>query len=169
MADAGLDPPQIHFPTTNEWRRLMRAMYRFQLLACLSLPVGEVTRSSQSANAKLFLSVLNPWEIEELFSFYQFVEEKYDRVLDDVDGDLNPENPAFDDQTRPPTPDGALDLSNSCMLRSILVQTYLTEKADSSTVDRARYLEGLILRGLPLLHTIMVETQTHTSLVSAVQ
>jgi hypothetical protein len=37
--------------------------------------------------------MLEPWEIEELFSFYQFVQDIYSNILNDIRWDLHPNNP----------------------------------------------------------------------------
>ncbi|KAL6353923.1 hypothetical protein LRP88_12918 [Fusarium phalaenopsidis] len=60
------------------------------------------------------LNIIEPWEIEELFAFYQFALNVYDKVFTDIYWDLHPDNPKFDDQGRPPTPDGAFDLDSGC-------------------------------------------------------
>lgn len=96
--------------TRTEELRLTRAMYRFQLLCQLADPVEDRSHSSRESATRAFLDLLEPWEIEELFSFYQFSQDVYDGTLNDVSWDLHPENPKFDDQGRLPTPEGAYDL-----------------------------------------------------------
>lgn len=103
--------------TRTEELRLTRAVYRFQLLCQLADRADDTTSiSSRAERVEAFLDLLEPWEIEELFSFYQFAQGVYDRTLNDIRWDLHPDNPKFDDQSRPPTPEGAFDLDNSCRL-----------------------------------------------------
>ncbi|KAK1761660.1 hypothetical protein QBC33DRAFT_502392 [Phialemonium atrogriseum] len=135
--------------TRTETMRLIRATYRFQLLCQLVEPANKAMRLSRQETVLDFLGVLEPWEIEELFSFYQFARDVYDRILTDIRWDLHPDNPRFDDQGRPPTPEGAFDL-------------------DIST-DRSNYLEGITLRGLSLLHTVLFKIKDHKHLVSTMQ
>lgn len=99
----------------TERMRLMRAVYRFQLLCQLADPdqrARAIKIPSQEAAAQDLLNVLQPWEVEELVSIYQFVEDVYNKIFDDVTWDLHPDNPRYDDQRRPPTPDGAFELHN---------------------------------------------------------
>lgn len=91
-----------------EAMRLIRAIYRFQLLCHVA---DKAFSSSQDRNIETFLNVLEPWGVEQLFSFYQFVVGIYDGILNDIQWDIHPDNPKFEDQSRPPTPDGAFDLS----------------------------------------------------------
>ncbi|KJK73997.1 hypothetical protein H634G_10728 [Metarhizium anisopliae BRIP 53293] len=79
-------------PSRTEETRLMRAMYRFQI-------------------------VLQP--VEEIACINTFATEKYDRVFSDIRWDVHEENPKFDGQ-RPPTPDGAFDFDNSWTRLSLL-------------------------------------------------
>jgi hypothetical protein len=93
--------------------RLMRATYRFQIVCQLVDPVDRSRRTAAKEEAVLpFLSLLEPWEIEEMFSFYQFAQSIYSKVFDDIRLDVHPENPRFDDQGRPPTPEGAFEMEN---------------------------------------------------------
>jgi hypothetical protein len=112
-----------------------------------------------------FLDVLDPWEIEELFSFYQFAQGVYDRILSEIRWDLHPDNPKFDDQGRPPTPEQAfnLDISSKFDIISSL------HTSNTKTADRSNYLEGITLRGLFLLHTVLFKVKDHEHLVSTMQ
>ncbi|KAJ4320267.1 hypothetical protein N0V84_005965 [Fusarium piperis] len=96
-------------PSRTEMTRLTRAAYRFQLLCQLASPERTLGPSREN-HLWAFLSVIEPWEIEELFAFYQFAYGIYDKVFTDIYWDLHPNNPKFDGQGRPPTPDGAFDL-----------------------------------------------------------
>lgn len=53
-------------------------------------------------------------EAEELLAFYQFAEDVYDGIFDDIEVEVHPDNPRFREETRPPTPDGVFVLDNSC-------------------------------------------------------
>ncbi|UPK92056.1 hypothetical protein LCI18_002991 [Fusarium solani-melongenae] len=135
-------------PSRTEMMRLTRAAYRFQLLCQLTSP-ERTSRSSAEENLLALLNIIEPWEIEELFAFYQFALDVYDKVFTDIYWDLHPDNPKFDDQGRPPTPDGAFDL-------------------DSGFV-RDKLLEGTAIRGLTFLHTVLFQINEHEHLVSTMQ
>ncbi|KAM0437874.1 hypothetical protein ACHAPT_002239 [Fusarium lateritium] len=136
-------------PTGTEMMRLTRAAYRFQLLCQLAGPSDMTLRASESRALDLLLNMIEPWEIEELFVFYQFAREVYDKVFIKIHWDIHKNNPKFDDQGRPPTPDGAFDLDSGFL--------------------RGNYLEGTTLRGLPLLHTVLFQVKDHEHLVSTMQ
>lgn len=106
------DQKEVRLSRT-EMMRLTRAAYRFQLLCQLASP----ERTLREENLTALFNIMEPWEIEELFAFYQFALDVYDRVFTDIYWDLHPDNPKFDDQGRPPTPDGAFDLGSGCKLR----------------------------------------------------
>ena len=104
---------QIDTPTSTETMRVTRAIYRFQLLCNLAGPCENTLLSARdhlNDVVETLLDILEPWEVEELFSFYQFAEGVYDKIFKDIGWDLHPDNPKFNDQGRPPTPDGAFDL-----------------------------------------------------------
>ncbi|KAI3317542.1 hypothetical protein HD806DRAFT_514904 [Xylariaceae sp. AK1471] len=135
-------------PTRTESMRFTRAIYRFQVLSDLTLTCPDGFREHR-VDVYIFLDILKPWEIEELFSFYQCALAKYDQIFQDILWDLHPDNPKFDDQDRPPTPTGAFDLSNTWYWDT--------------------YLEGTTLRGLSLLHKVLFQTKDHEDLVSMMQ
>lgn len=109
-----LDKPAVTNSLTNtELTRFTRAIYRFQMLCHLGDSDDKDIRLWREDNVQAFLEILEPWEREELYSFYQFAEDTYDHIFNDIRWDLHPDNPKFDDQGRPPTPDGAFDLSIS--------------------------------------------------------
>ncbi|KAH7322378.1 hypothetical protein B0I35DRAFT_425739 [Stachybotrys elegans] len=145
-----IDSPQTPVEISRtEFIRLTRAMYRFHLLVQLRDSRMEWLTGRQNSRMKLYLKLLEPWEIEELLSFYQFAQGEFDKILDDVQWDLHPDNPKFNDQHRPPTPEGAFDLSNSWYWNG--------------------YVEGLTLHGLPLLHTVLYRIKNHQHLVDVIQ
>lgn len=96
----------------TEMMRLTRATYRFQLLSQLVDPDDWTKRNSGERSTQALFDILQPWEIEELFSFYEFAEEVYNEILNRIRWDVHPQNPKFDDQGRPPTPTGAFDLDS---------------------------------------------------------
>ncbi|KAJ9157853.1 hypothetical protein NKR23_g741 [Pleurostoma richardsiae] len=137
--------------TSTETMRVTRAIYRFQLLCHLAGPGDNspwLSRDHLDETVQAFLDTLEPWEVEELFSFYQFAHDVYDKIIKDIMWDLHPDNPKFNDQGRPPTPDGAFDLDG---------------------LNRAMYLEGTTLRGLPLLHTVLFKIKDREHIVSTMQ
>ena len=102
----------------SESIRMLRTLYRFQL--CCNLYGSKYFTSfdqrlkiNATIMLKDFLSNFEPWEVEEISCFYTFAAEKFDRTLKDIQWDLHQDNPRFDDQKRPPTPDGAYDLDDS--------------------------------------------------------
>jgi len=107
--------------TSTETMRVTRAIYRFQLLCHLAGPDDRslwLSRDHLNETMQAFLDTLEPWEVEELFSFYQFAHDVYDVIIKDVGWDLHPDNPKFNDQGRPPTPDGAFDLEGLSKFRT---------------------------------------------------
>lgn len=104
----------------TEWLRCVRAVYRFQLLCNVTNPaLSALGPGNIKKNAKSLFYALEPWEVEELFSFYQFTIAVYDKVFNDIRDELKPDNPRFDDQDRAPTPEGAFELDNECGLAII--------------------------------------------------
>ncbi|OIW27380.1 hypothetical protein CONLIGDRAFT_682435 [Coniochaeta ligniaria NRRL 30616] len=143
-----LGQPATTTLTNTELMRFTRATYRFQTLCHLGDSDDKNIRLWREDNMQAFLDILEPWEREELYSFYQFAEDIYHHIFDDIRWDLHPDNPKFDDQGRPPTPDGAFDLSIS---------------------NRSNYLEGTVLRGLAMLHEVLFEIKHHEDLVATMQ
>ncbi|KAJ4386827.1 hypothetical protein N0V93_009725 [Gnomoniopsis smithogilvyi] len=124
---------KTHPLSTTELQRFIRAVYRFQLLCYVT---SVLSSNIATDNAKSLIYNLEPWEAEELYSFYQSSEGVYDKIFDRISGDVHPENPRFDDQSRPPTPDGAFEFDNSW--------------------TRRNFAEGTTLRGgLSLLSTVL--------------
>jgi predicted ATPase len=102
--------------STVEQTRITRALYRFHLCCRMfgARDDWEVWRSDWLRQSKLsttkFMLTLEPWEVEQFASVYAFIRAKYEQVFDDIQSDVHPDNPRFDDQRRPPTPDGAFEL-----------------------------------------------------------
>jgi hypothetical protein len=100
-----------------EGTRVVRAMYRFQL--CCNIfhdrrAKGRRRDFDSIDISNLFFCLFEPWEVEEVLCIYYFCKHELDRIFRDVHGDLHPDHPKFDDQGRPPTPNGAFHLDNSC-------------------------------------------------------
>lgn len=100
-----------HELSSTEWQRFFRATYRFQLLCRVACSNSS---GDASVNAVFLIDSLEAWEAEELCSFCEYAEGVYDKIFDRISVDVHPENPRFDNQTRPPTPDGAFEFHNSC-------------------------------------------------------
>ncbi|PWY90594.1 hypothetical protein BO94DRAFT_623342 [Aspergillus sclerotioniger CBS 115572] len=138
----------------TEELRLLRSMYRFQLccnlfgVGCHGTPFSPRSEFDSVSILKVFLSIFEPWEVEEIVCIYAFAKAKYNQIFDDIRWDVHEENPKFDGQ-RPPTPDGAFDLDNSWIRHSLLY--------------------GTISRGLRLLHTVFCNIRDHEHLVSTMQ
>lgn len=111
---------QNHEPLSRtEETRLLRAMYRFQL-CCNLFGKGHHGTSLQPRSGfrsvdilKAFVCIFEPWEVEEIACIYAFSKEKYNQIFNDIRWDVDEKNPKFEGQ-RPPTPEGAFDLENSC-------------------------------------------------------
>ncbi|KAJ3544460.1 hypothetical protein NM208_g3039 [Fusarium decemcellulare] len=84
-------------PSRIEMMRLTRAAYRFQLLCQLVSPERN-SRTSREDTLQAFMNIMEPWQIEELFAFYQFAYNVYDKVFTDIYWDLHLDNPKFNDQ-----------------------------------------------------------------------
>jgi len=135
----------------TEEMRLLRALYRFQL--CCNL-FGKGVDSSgwyhRGLNFEsvdiltIFLCLFEPWEIEEITCIYTFSKDMYNQIFSEIRWDVDAMNPKFDDQGRPPTPDGAFDLNDEA------------------------YLIGTISLGLGVLHSMLI-TRDHMQRVSAMQ
>lgn len=97
--------------TLPELVRLTRATYRFHLLGRFAntddIPRGSYRMPSVDALFRLW----EPWEVEEVFSFYKFAHDVYAKICKDISWDVHPDNPRFDDQQRPPTPRGAFEIN----------------------------------------------------------
>lgn len=113
-SQGGSSEPQPE-PSNTEWQRCLRAAYRFQLLCQVCDPAMPALRHEGAAsNATSVFLAPEPWEAEELISLYELAQGAYGKVFDDIESEVHPDNPRFDDQDRPPTPDGAFELHNSC-------------------------------------------------------
>lgn len=102
-------------PSSTEWQRCLRAAYRFQLLCQAGDPaMPAAVREDAIRNAIFVLFTPEPWEVEELICLFQLAQAAYEKVFDDIESEVHPDNPRFDGQDRPPTPEGAFDFRNPC-------------------------------------------------------
>lgn len=99
--------------TNMEILRLTRAIYRFELLCQMVYAGRKPHPGSPWARLRGMLNILEPWEIEELFSFYQFVHFMYDKIFDTIYWDVNPK---FSNQDGFSTPEGTFELGGRSKL-----------------------------------------------------
>lgn len=115
--------PSQSEPSNIELQRCLRAAYRFQLLCCAvksARLIRDMDDNTLERLAERLFYTPEPWEGEELLSFYQLAEAVYEDILDNIAADVHPDNARFDDQHRPPTPEGAFELarfSDTCKPR----------------------------------------------------
>lgn len=107
--------PQNHWPLSiTVEARLVRALYRFQLY-CNLFGVSRYPFFQRALRIRpvdflgLFLNIYEPWEAEDFLCVHMFVTKKFNQVFDDIAWDVHQDNPKFDGQNRPPTPEGAFD------------------------------------------------------------
>ncbi|KAK0701220.1 hypothetical protein B0T21DRAFT_379173 [Apiosordaria backusii] len=141
--------------SSTETMRMVRAMYRFQLMCNLfglGRYIGDRSRSyfvsGHNTIFQAFLSNFTAFELEEVRCIFGYVVSRYDKVFQSIAADLHPDNPRFNTQQRPPTPDGAFD--------------FLARGTDS-TYDRSEYQLGTASRGLDLLHAVLIKTPYNTN------
>jgi hypothetical protein len=124
------DSPYQEPPSVTEHTRIMRALYRFQLLCNLFGRGGHGSTEERLrwhlnfdtvSVLSIFFGIFEPWEVEEVICIYAFAKDKYDQIFRDISWDVNPENPKFDDQPRPPTPEGAFEFDNTCQYIQFLI------------------------------------------------
>ena len=117
-------------PSMTEDTRIMRALYRFQLLCNLFGRGGHGSTKEwlrphldfdTVSVLSIFFGIFEPWEVEEVVCIYAFAKDKYDQIFRDISWDVNPENPKFDNQPRPPTPEGAFEFDNTCQYIQLLI------------------------------------------------
>ncbi|EXK78955.1 hypothetical protein FOQG_16403 [Fusarium oxysporum f. sp. raphani 54005] len=139
----------------TEERRITRGLYRFQIFCNLFGPAkgydsycsDRVLREEE--RLRLFLDQYTAWEVEEILCINTFIHAKYRIVFEQVQWDLHPDNPSFDNvRTGPHTPPGAFRL-------------FFKDSPSES------HIYGIISRGLSVLSTAL-ETQNHSKLVELV-
>ncbi|GAQ47300.1 similar to An01g01670 [Aspergillus niger] len=140
----------------SEEHRIIRALYRFQLCSNVfgvgpnkdELDLFRIDfQFSDSDILKLLEDLWEPWELEEINCINVFAETKCRAIHDAVTWDFSERNPRFDDQERPPTPDGAVNIPQ----------------------HSHAYLIGTITQGLERLHTIFFKVQEHSDLVNVME
>ncbi|GKZ69523.1 hypothetical protein AnigIFM50267_004734 [Aspergillus niger] len=145
----------------SEEHRIIRALYRFQLCGNVfgvgpnkdMLDLFEIQFQLSDMEILMLLEDLyEPWELEEINCVNVFAETKCREIHDAVTWDFSEKNPRFDDQERPPTPDGAVDIPRNPQIEH--------SKA---------YLIGTITQGLELLQTIFFKVQDHSDLVNIME
>ncbi|KAG7419684.1 hypothetical protein Forpe1208_v003431 [Fusarium oxysporum f. sp. rapae] len=138
----------------TEERRIMRGLYRFQIFSNLfgaakdvGLHYGDSFLGAEE-RLSLFLDDFTAWEIEEMLCINAFMHAKYDRVFEEVQWNLHPDNPSFDAlRTGPHTPPGAFHLVND--------------------MSSEWYRNGMVSRGLCVLSSVF-KAQDHLKLVEVV-
>ncbi|KAF5698363.1 hypothetical protein FGLOB1_12109 [Fusarium globosum] len=150
----GLAEPQELSRT--EATRIIRGLYRFQIFCSLFGPArggcNYYFYEDRIMNAGQRLQQLDDlyeaWEIEEILCINAFVHAKYRPLFEQVEWDLNPDNPSFDDKrTGPHTPPGAFHLS--------------------SRMFGDYYRNGIVCRGLPVLFAAL-KIPSHVELVKLI-
>lgn len=113
--------PPNHWPLSiTEETRLVRALYRFQLY-CNIFGVGCYPFRQCRLDIRpvdflgLFLGIYEPWEAEEFLCVHLFATERFNKVFDDNAWDVHQDNPKFDGQDRPHTPEGAFDFDSKIL------------------------------------------------------
>lgn len=74
----------------TESMRLTRAIYRYQLLCLAADPTSGAGRRSKEAAVQTLVELLQPWEVEELLSIFQYAEEQYEHMTAYMYLDLAP-------------------------------------------------------------------------------
>ncbi|KAJ4028950.1 hypothetical protein NW761_014279 [Fusarium oxysporum] len=154
----------------TEERRIMRGLYRFQIFSNLfgatkdvGLHYGDSFLGAEE-RLGLFLDDFTAWEIEEMLCINAFMHAKYDRVFEEVQWDLHPDNPSFDAlRTGPHTPPGAFHLVDDSEYRD-----YVSENVElTPPVSSEWYRNGMVSRGLSVLSSVF-KAQDHLKLVEVV-
>ncbi|KAL4893644.1 hypothetical protein BDV59DRAFT_207739 [Aspergillus ambiguus] len=136
--------------TRTEKRRIVRALYRFQI-CCNVFGIGTQAnyfkRRPQYMHEYILdslVAVFEPWEMEEISCIHLFAQDKYSKAFDEVRWDFDEDNPRFEEDG-PFTPSLAMDLSEH-------------------SLEREYFLKGIISRGLYLLRKLF-RIHNHEALV----
>ncbi|KAK3291496.1 uncharacterized protein B0H64DRAFT_409148 [Chaetomium fimeti] len=137
-----------------EQKRLLRALYRFQL-HCNLFGEGRWGRRGEGEigweeQLSLFFSIYQSWEAEELYCIYTLIENKYEEVFAAVQWDANLGSSKSKGRGRPDTPSKVLNLR----------EELTRESSRDGTLSRPG--------GLRLFYEIL-KTQNHDSLIQRVQ
>ncbi|PWY85607.1 hypothetical protein BO83DRAFT_404860 [Aspergillus eucalypticola CBS 122712] len=140
----------------SEEFRIIRSLYRFQLCSNVfgigpnkdKLDLFRIDfQLSDTEILKLLEDLWEPWEVEEINCINIFAETKCREIHDAVSWDFSEKNPRFDDQERPPSPDGAVNIPQ----------------------HSHAFLIGTITQGLERLYTIFFKVQEHSELVNIME
>lgn len=108
--------PQSHEPLSRtEWRRLVRALYRFQLYCTVFGRIKDRQwwlEFEEMDILRIFMEIYQPWEVEEIACIHTFAEKRVDQVFDDIYWDVHKDNPRFENHGRPTTPPGAFNFDS---------------------------------------------------------
>ncbi|KAF2153405.1 hypothetical protein K461DRAFT_312788 [Myriangium duriaei CBS 260.36] len=139
----------------SEQRRILRAIYRFQL-GCNLFSKWDIKDGvtkwpsfSQEEICDLFLFKFEPWEIEEILCIHYQVTEFCDQILTSVQKDLDPENPRFDNDRKSWDPVGSFDIANPAF--------------------KELWVAELASEGLHFLHKLKFKMTSHEHLVMTIQ
>lgn len=164
---------QEHQPlSTAEETRVLRAFYRYELCCHLFGLGAHLREEPDHLNFEsveiltLFAVPFEPWEVEEVACVCRFLRNKYEQIFDEISWDVNENNPKFDGE-RPPTPDGAFDLTGVCL--SFFPSPRCVQIANQPIDPRCSFLTAVLSRGLPLLHTVLFRIRNHDHLVTTMQ
>ncbi|KAI3394708.1 hypothetical protein diail_2293 [Diaporthe ilicicola] len=133
--------------SSTERRRILRALYRFQIFCNLFSDKQYQSFTSEEAQ-QIFFCQFDGWEVEEMNCVYQWIKQMFDNVVDKVKWDFDPSNPKFEGEVGFGfEPDGSLTLDR----------------------DDDEYLHGTIGRGGLRLALHMTETEDHDRLLELVR
>lgn len=76
------------YPSPAEYTRLKRGIYRYQLLCLVAGPSVVADRQASEAAATTLVELFEPWEVEEIFCFFQYAEEMQGRRICSIRRDL---------------------------------------------------------------------------------
>jgi hypothetical protein len=133
MLDKEVGETRMHAPTTRtEKARFIRAMYRFQL--CCNLfgrgSHGSAWQQGLGFRSNIilekFISIFEPWEVEEIACVYTFAKMKYEQTFLEVQKGMHRDNAAASDRGGGGRAgvEGAFGISSSCMISRPLKHNY---------------------------------------------
>lgn len=109
-----------------EWQRFLRATYRFDLLCCFTDPtMPELPHQTAQSNADSLFFTPEPWEAEELLSFYLFAENIYMDIFNVIIDKVCEPHPEFDKEDRDDIPWGLSERDPSCKPIFLHTSSYL--------------------------------------------
>ncbi|EEU38633.1 uncharacterized protein NECHADRAFT_82982 [Fusarium vanettenii 77-13-4] len=138
-----------HVLSSSETMRFRRAIYRFQLLSLLVDLSDTSIELLRTQIAQDFINMLEPWETEEAFAFYQYLQSTYHKVFADISWDLNPKNPKSNGRGQRFISRGSYELDQGWL--------------------RCDYVEGTALAGLSPLEVIFFHRVDRELVVSTME